>query len=45
MNAPHIHDDVSRTTPVGLVRFASEFMEAALVVDDKMGLKTGFEVV
>jgi hypothetical protein len=45
MTALHIHEDASRTTPVGLARFATEFMEAALAADDKMGLKLGFESV
>lgn len=45
MNALHMHEDGDRTTPVGLVRFASEFMEAALAADDKMGRKPGFEIV
>jgi len=29
--------DESRTTPIGLARYAHEFLEAALAVDDKMG--------
>ena len=45
MNAPQTHEDASRTTPVGLARFSSEFMEAALAANDKMGLKSRFEIV
>jgi len=45
MNMPHPHEDVTRTTPLGLARYASEFMEAALAADDKMGKKSGHEIV
>jgi len=37
-------DDPSRTTSVGLARYSQEYLEAALAVDDKMGLRTGFEI-
>ena len=37
-------DDPSRTTPIGLLRFGAEFMEAALAADDKMGTRRGYEV-
>lgn len=30
-------NDESRTTPIGMARYAREFFEAALAVDDKMG--------
>ena len=40
-----LHEDPNRTTPIGLVRYASEFMEAALAADDKMGAKKGYEIV
>jgi hypothetical protein len=39
-----IHDDPERTTPIGLCRYACEFMEAALATDGKMGNREGFEI-
>ena len=38
-------DDPSRTTPIGLLRFGAEFMEAALAADEKMGHKKGHEII
>jgi hypothetical protein len=32
------------TTPIGLARYAKEFLEAALAADDKMGNKKGHEI-
>lgn len=32
-----MHTDASRTTPLGMARYAHDFFEAALAVDDKMG--------
>ena|SRR3989338_827618 len=40
-----MHDDPSRTTPLGMIRYSHEFMEAALAVDDKIGNRPGFEIV
>lgn len=40
-----MHDDPSRTTPLGMIRYAHEFMEAALAVDEKIGNRAGFEIV
>ena len=40
-----MHDDPSRTTPLGMIRYSHEFMEAALVVDEKIGRSPGFEIV
>jgi hypothetical protein len=40
-----MHDDPSRTTPLGMVRYSHEFMEAALAVDEKIGTRPGFEIV
>lgn len=40
-----MHNDPLRTTPLGMIRYAHEFMEAALAVDEKMGNKPGFEIV
>jgi len=39
------HNDPNRTTPIGLCRYACEFMEAALAADSKMGRRDGFEIV
>ena len=38
-------DDPSRTTPIGLLRFGAEFMEAALAADEKMGHKKGHGII
>ena len=40
-----MHDDPSRTTPMGMARYSHEFMEAALAVDEKIGNRPGFEIV
>jgi len=40
-----MHNDPSRTTPLGMIRYAHEFMEAALAVDEKIGNQAGFEIV
>ena len=40
-----MHDDPSRTTPLGMVRYSHEFLEAALAVDEKIGSRPGFEIV
>jgi hypothetical protein len=40
-----MHNDPSRTTPLGMVRYSHEFMEAALAVDEKIGIRPGFEIV
>lgn len=45
MPTPHLHDDPALTTPIGLVRYAFDFMEAARAADDKMGRKKGFEII
>lgn len=45
MNTPQIHDDPNRTTPVGLVRYATEFMEAALITNNKMGRKSAHKFI
>jgi hypothetical protein len=42
---PKVHDDPERTTPVGLARYATDFFEAALAADDKLGKKVGHEVI
>lgn len=40
-----LHDNPNRTTPIGLCRYACEFMEAAIAADSKMGRRDGFEIV
>jgi hypothetical protein len=40
-----MHNDPSRTTSLGMIRYAHEFMEAALAVDEKLGSQQGFEIV
>ena len=45
VNTPHLHEDPTRTTSIGMARYAAEFMEAALAADGKMGNKPGHEVV
>lgn len=40
-----MHNDPQKTTPLGMIRYAHEFMEAALAVDEKIGAKPGFEIV
>lgn len=42
---PAVHEDPSRTTSIGLCRYACEFLEAALAADSKMGRRDGFEIV
>lgn len=42
---PAVHDDTTRTTSIGLCRYACEFLEAALAADSKMGRRDGFEIV
>lgn len=37
------HDE--RTTAMGLARYAFEYIEAALVVDDRMGQRKEFQVI
>jgi hypothetical protein len=40
-----MHDDPTRTTPMGMIRYAHEFIESALVVDEKIGNRRGYEIV
>lgn len=44
MNTP-FHFDETRTTSIGLCRYACEFMEAAISADGQMGRRDGFKVV
>lgn len=43
MNSSDDRDDPLRTTPVGLLRYAAEFLEAGLAADDSMGSRPGYE--
>ncbi|HET7201224.1 MAG TPA: hypothetical protein VFI80_10485 [Burkholderiales bacterium] len=45
MAAGGLHDDPERTTPIGLARYATEFFDAALAADDKLGKKEGYEII
>lgn len=40
-----MHDDPSRTTPLGMIRYSHEFLEAAKIVDENIGNQPGFEIV
>ena len=40
-----MHNDPSRTTPLGMARYAHDFLEAALAVDGKVGEQSGYEIV
>lgn len=39
-----LHDNSSRTTPRGLIRYASEFYAAAEAADEALGSKPGYEM-
>jgi len=45
LNSNGLQDDSTRTTPIGLARYSSEFLEAALITDEKMGRRTGYEII
>jgi hypothetical protein len=36
---------MNRTTPIGLLTYAKEFLDAALAADDKLGKRPGFEFI
>ena len=40
----HVHEDPKRTNPIGLLRYAKEFHDAALGADDTLGMKRGYEI-
>jgi hypothetical protein len=40
-----LHEDPERTTSLGTARYAYEFLEAALAVDDVVGHKDGYEII
>lgn len=39
-----MHFDPARTTPIGLSRYAREFLDCALAADDKVGKRLGYEI-
>lgn len=40
-----MHNDPKKTTPIGLARYAREFFDCALAADDKVGHRSGFEII
>ena len=40
-----MEDDSTRTTPIGMARYAREYFDAALAVDNNIGTKKGYEIV
>ena len=44
MATAHLHDDPSRTTPRGLIRYASEFYAAGEAADKALGEWPGYEI-
>lgn len=40
-----MHNDPERTTPLGMARYAHEFLSASLAVDDALGKRPGYEIV
>lgn len=40
----HLHEDPKRTTPVGLIRYAKEFHDAAIAVDLTVGMQPAYEM-
>ncbi len=40
-----MHVNATRTTPIGLARYAREFYDAAIIVDDNLGIRKGYEEV
>jgi hypothetical protein len=45
VSKPKSHLDRSRTTPVGMMRYAIDFYAAALAVDDALGSQPGYEII
>lgn len=45
MTDPRLHEDPERTTSIGMARYATEFFEAALAADEKLGTKEGYEII
>ena len=44
MAEPGLHEDPERTTSIGMARYGTEFFEAALAADDKLGRTEGYEI-
>ncbi len=44
MSSPMQHDP-ERTTAIGMSRYASEFMEVAIVADEHIGRREGYEII
>lgn len=40
-----MHDDPTKTTPVGLTRYAHDFFDSARALEDQLGKATSFELV
>ena len=40
-----MHDDTTRTTPIGLTRYAHDFFDSARAIEDQLGKSTCFELV
>jgi hypothetical protein len=38
-------NDPTKTTSVGLVRYAQEFFDAAIAADDVLGMRSGYEII
>lgn len=45
MAEKNLHEDPERTTSIGMARYSTEFFEAALAADEKLGKKKGYEIV
>jgi hypothetical protein len=45
MTRRRIHTDPERTTPTGLARYSVDFLEAAVLLDDKMVLRPSIDTV
>lgn len=40
-----MHDDSTKTTPIGLARYAHDFFDSARAVEDQLGKGTNFDLV
>ena len=38
-------NDIDRTTPIGLARYARDYYKAAIAADDVLGMQKGYEIV
>lgn len=39
-----MHSDPRRTTPIGLLRYAQEFLDCAIAADETVGMRPGYEL-